>query len=56
MRSEVNSTPLTQNYVLEITQLPKVPEMSFEGVAEVAKASRFVGVTIGGEVNSNPER
>ena len=55
MRSEVNSIPLTQNCVLKVIELPKAFETSFEAVAEVAKKSRFVGVTIRGEVNSIPE-
>ena len=44
------------NCLLEITQLPKALETSFEGVAEVVKTNRFVGVIVRSEVNSISER
>jgi hypothetical protein len=45
-----------QNCLLEVIELPQALETSFEGVAEVAQTSRFVGLSIRGEVNSVPER
>ena len=50
IRYDVNSILVLRDSFLEVTQLPKAPETSFEGITKVVQMAQFVRVTIRSEV------
>jgi hypothetical protein len=56
MRSEDNGIHVLRNCVLEVTELPKALETSFEGDPEAVEKDRLVRVAMRGEINGIRER